>query len=316
MLVHLKVRPAQRPRSACLRGRPCRMSRASGLALAAVLVVLCAGRLAAAQLDPGREADPPCKKAAASQDPDGEELVGLFSTKTKELLDDKGAAHAKPAVVVVFMNLDGGKKQTQYVLKRARKFRGGAQGPRLRRRLPEGQQGRHGGWHGQKGPCSQPLVWPTLLEQCLRWLRAALWARVGSHPARTTTKRDCGSAAVPAYTVPILPVWDHPGGLRARCQVGLRRTHGHHPAHAQQGPEACGEPGRCSWCQARILRVDRRLQRDGACRLCRRVPRGRAHRAHQAGPKRRAVGTCSSVYILYYIVIDIVWRKLRGTLCA
>ena len=121
MLVHLKVRPAQRPRSACLRGRPCRMSRASGLALAAVLVVLCAGRLAAAQLDPGREADPPCKKAAASQDPDGEELVGLFSTKTKELLDDKGAAHAKPAVVVIFMNLDGGKKQTQYVLKRARK---------------------------------------------------------------------------------------------------------------------------------------------------------------------------------------------------
>ena len=121
MLVQVKVRPAQRPRSACLRGRPCRMSRASGLALAAVLVVLCAGRLAAAQLDPGREADPPCKKAAASQDPDGEELVGLFSTKTKELLDDKGAAHAKPAVVVIFMNLDGGKKQTQYVLKRARK---------------------------------------------------------------------------------------------------------------------------------------------------------------------------------------------------
>lgn len=121
MLVQVKVRPAQRPRSACLRGRPCRMSRASGLALAAVLVVLCAGRLAAASLDPGREADPPCKKAAASQDPDGEELVGLFSTKTKELLDDKGAAHAKPAVVVIFMNLDGGKKQTQYVLKRARK---------------------------------------------------------------------------------------------------------------------------------------------------------------------------------------------------
>ena len=97
------------------------MSRASGLALAAVLVVPCAARLAAASLDPGREADPPCKKAAASQDPDGEELVGLFSTKTKELLDDKGAAHAKPAVVVIFMNLDGGKKQTQYVLKRARK---------------------------------------------------------------------------------------------------------------------------------------------------------------------------------------------------
>ena len=48
-------------------------------------------------------------------------------------------------------------------------------------------------------------MWPTLLEQCLRWLRAALWARVGSHPAGTTTKRDCGSAAVPAYTVPILP---------------------------------------------------------------------------------------------------------------
>ena len=36
-------------------------------------------------------------------------------------------------------------------------------------------------------------MWPTLLEQCLHWLRAALWARVGSHPARTTTKRDCGS---------------------------------------------------------------------------------------------------------------------------
>jgi hypothetical protein len=97
------------------------MSRASGIALAAVLVGLSAGGLAAASQDPVREADPPCRKAAASQDPDGEELVGLFSTKTKELLDASGAARAKPAVVVIFMNLDGGKKNTQYVLKRARK---------------------------------------------------------------------------------------------------------------------------------------------------------------------------------------------------
>ena len=97
------------------------MSRASGFALAAVLVALSADRFAAASQDPVREADPPCRKAAASQDPDGEELVGLFSTKTNELLDASGAARAKPAVVVIFMNLDGGKKRTQYVLKRARK---------------------------------------------------------------------------------------------------------------------------------------------------------------------------------------------------
>ena len=103
------------------------MSRASGFALAAVLVALSAGSsidpatIAAASQDPVREADPPCRKAAASQDPDGEELVGLFSTKTNELLDASGAARAKPAVVVIFMNLDGGKKRTQYVLKRARK---------------------------------------------------------------------------------------------------------------------------------------------------------------------------------------------------
>ena len=99
--------------------------------------------------------------------------------------------------------------------------RGGAQGPRLRRRLPEGQQGRHGGWHGQKRPCSRPLVWPPLLEQCLHCLRAALWARVGSHPARTTTKRLRQRWLPRGEPSRFCLSGTHPGGLRARGQVGL-----------------------------------------------------------------------------------------------
>ena len=264
------------------------MSRASGFALAAVLVALSAGSsidpatIAAALQDPVREADPPCRKAAASQDPDGEELVGLFSTKTNELLDASGAARAKPAVVVIFMNLDGGKKRTQYVLKRARKVAAERKGLSFAVASLE----------GSKDDMVDSMVKATLLAAAcvanttltvLHLLRAALWAREESQPLGLRRK--------------ILPVadfasgLDHSGRLRARVQVGLRRTHGHHAAHAQQGPEACGVPVRCSWASARILRVDRRLQRGGARCLCRRIPRGRSHRARQAGPKRRAVSS-------------------------
>ena len=144
------------------------MSRASGFALAAVLVALSAGSsidpatIAAALQDPVREADPPCRKAAASQDTDGEELVGLFSTKTNELLDASGAARAKPAVVVIFMNLDGGKKRTQYVLKRARKVAAERKG--LSFAVASLEDNKHAMVDSMvKATCSQPLVWPTPL---------------------------------------------------------------------------------------------------------------------------------------------------------
>ena len=79
------------------------MSRVSVFALA--VVALCTGRPA----------------ASGSQDLAGKDELVYMLSQNKELLDDSGLVRtAKPAVLVIFVNLDD-RKNMQYVLKRARK---------------------------------------------------------------------------------------------------------------------------------------------------------------------------------------------------
>ena len=67
-------------------------------------------------------------------------------------------------------------------------------------------------------------MWPTLLEQCLRWLRAALWARVGSHPAGTTTeerlRQRCGAGVQSRFCLSGTIQADY--GLVARSDFDVR----------------------------------------------------------------------------------------------
>ena len=170
---------------------------------AVVLMALCAGRLA----------------ASASQERAGEELVGFFSSKTKKLLDQGGGVPrgTKPAVLVIFINLDGG-KSVQYVLKRARRVAATrkSQLSFAVASLADSKQDMMEDQQGQRGPCSQPPMRPAPLSQPTDVLRAALCAQEGREPLPLRCRRVASVALWCLPAVADVAAFDLPGRLRAR----------------------------------------------------------------------------------------------------